>query len=273
MFSDRLQNFDLILASSSPRRRQLMEEAGFRFRVVAIRFKETQPSHLRGKEIAEFLAAGKSASWDKPLAPGQVLITADTIVWCHDENLGKPADDAEAIRFLRKLSGCRHEVITGICLRDSKKEMILSVTTGVTFRELSDDEIEYYVSNYRPLDKAGAYGIQEWIGLRGITTIEGSYYNVVGMPVSELYTALLHFTGNEIGHETGYETASETGKESGHEPGSETGYEPGKETSSKTVKESGHEPAREIRHETGHKSGNATGNETRNKTRNKTRNI
>lgn len=151
--------------------------------------------------------------------------------------------------------------------------MILSVTTGVTFRELSDDEIEYYVSNYRPLDKAGAYGIQEWIGLRGITTIEGSYYNVVGMPVSELYTALLHFTGNEIGHETGYETASETGKESGHEPGSETGYEPGKETSSKTVKESGHEPAREIRHETGHKSGNATGNETRNKTRNKTRNI
>lgn len=197
MFSDRLQNFDLILASASPRRRQLMEEAGFRFRVAVIGFKEYPPSHLRGKEIAEYLAAGKAASWNEPLVPGQVLITADTIVWCHGKNLGKPADDAEAIRFLRQLSGCRHEVITGICLKDSKKEMIFSVTTGVTFRELSDDEIEYYVNNYRPLDKAGAYGIQEWIGLRGIITIEGSYYNVVGMPVSELYTALLHFTGNE----------------------------------------------------------------------------
>ena len=202
MFSDRLQNFDLILASASPRRRQLMEDAGFRFRVAVTGFEENWPAHLRGKDIAEFLAAGKASSWDEPLAPGQVLITADTIVWCHGENLGKPAGDAEAISFLRQLSGCRHEVITGICLRDSKKEMILSVTTGVTFRELSDDEIEYYVSNYRPLDKAGAYGIQEWIGLRGITTIEGSYYNVVGMPVSELFTALLQFTGNEIRNKT-----------------------------------------------------------------------
>ena len=202
MFSDRLQNFDLILASASPRRRQLMEDAGFRFRVAVTGFEENWPAHLRGKEIAEFLAAGKASSWDEPLAPGQVLITADTIVWCHGENLGKPAGDAEAISFLRQLSGCRHEVITGICLRDSKKEMVFSVTTGVTFREMSDDEIEYYVKNYRPLDKAGAYGIQEWIGLRGITTIEGSYYNVVGMPVSELFTALLQFTGNEIRNKT-----------------------------------------------------------------------
>mgnify|MGYP000844595860 FL=1 len=179
-----------------------MEDAGFRFRVAVTGFEENWPAHLRGKDIAEFLAAGKASSWDEPLAPGQVLITADTIVWCHGENLGKPAGDAEAISFLRQLSGCRHEVITGICLRDSKKEMVFSVTTGVTFREMSDDEIEYYVKNYRPLDKAGAYGIQEWIGLRGITTIEGSYYNVVGMPVSELFTALLQFTGNEIRNKT-----------------------------------------------------------------------
>lgn len=198
MISDSLTHYDLILASASPRRRQLMEEAGFRFRVAVTDYDERWPEQLPGKDIAEFLAVGKADSWSEPLAPGQVLITADTIVWCHGMNLGKPKDDDEACLFLRKLSGCRHEVITGICLRDSRRKEVFSVTTGVTFRELRDDEIEYYVKNYSPLDKAGAYGIQEWIGLRGITVIEGSYYNVVGLPVSELYTALLRFTGNQI---------------------------------------------------------------------------
>lgn len=198
MISDNLLDYDLILASASPRRRQLMEEAGFRFRVAATGFDETWPEHLQGKEIAEFLAGGKADSWSEPLAARQVLITADTIVWCRGMNLGKPRDDNEAGLFLRTLSGCRHEVITGICLRDSHRKEVFSVTTGVTFRDLRDDEIDYYVRNYRPLDKAGAYGIQEWIGLRGITVIEGSYYNVVGLPVSELYTALLRFTGNQI---------------------------------------------------------------------------
>jgi len=198
MISDSLTDYDLILASASPRRRQLMEEAGFRFRVAVTDFEETWPEQLKGKEIAEFLAEGKADSWSRPLAAKQVLITADTIVWCRGMNLGKPKDDDEASRFLRELSGCRHEVITGICLRDSRRKEVFSVTTGVTFRDLSDDEIGYYVKNYSPLDKAGAYGIQEWIGLRGITMIEGSYYNVVGLPVSELYTALLRFTGNQI---------------------------------------------------------------------------
>jgi septum formation protein len=174
-----------------------MEEAGFRFRVAVTMFDESYPPHLRGKEIAEFLAEGKADSWNEPLAPGQVLITADTIVWCHGINLGKPADDAEAMSFLRQLSGCRHEVITGICLRSADDRTVFSVTTGVNFRHLGDDEIEYYVLNYRPHDKAGAYGIQEWIGLRGITTIEGSYYNVVGLPVSELFTELIRFTKNK----------------------------------------------------------------------------
>lgn len=183
-----------------------MEEAGFRFRTAVTGFEENWPPHLRGKEIAEFLAAGKAASWNEPLVPGQVLITADTIVWCHGMNLGKPSDEAEAVRFLRQLSGCRHEVITGICLKDNSKESVFSVNTGVTFRELDDDEIEYYVNNYRPLDKAGAYGIQEWIGLRGISVIEGSYYNVVGMPVSELYTALLRFTGKDVSRHTANKT-------------------------------------------------------------------
>lgn len=198
MISDSLQDYELILASASPRRRQLMEEAGFRFRTAVTYFNEVWPEHLKGKDIAEFLAAGKADSWSEPLSPGQVLITADTIVWCRGMNLGKPADEEEARRFLRQLSGCRHDVITGICLRNSMRRDVFSVTTGVTFRELSDEEIGYYVRNYRPMDKAGAYGIQEWIGLRGITVIEGSYYNVVGLPVSELYTALLRFTENQI---------------------------------------------------------------------------
>lgn len=174
-----------------------MEEAGFRFRVAVTGFEESYPPHLTGKDIAEYLAEGKADSWEEPLAHGQVLITADTIVWCRGINLGKPADDDEAIRFLRQLSGCRHEVITGICLRSAENKRVFSVTTGVTFRHLADDEIEFYVRNYRPHDKAGAYGIQEWIGLRGITAIEGSYYNVVGLPVSELCTALMEFTANK----------------------------------------------------------------------------
>jgi septum formation protein len=197
MIADGLHSFDLILASSSPRRRQLMQEAGFTFTVAQVDYNEQWPVNLEGKEIAEFLAAAKADAWTSPVTPRQIIITADTVVWCHESVLGKPADDAEAMSFLRMLSGCRHEVITGICLRDNEKKSLFSVTTGVTFRELSDEEIMYYVTNYHPHDKAGAYGIQEWIGLRGITRIEGSYYNVVGMPVSDLYSELLHFTENK----------------------------------------------------------------------------
>ncbi len=198
MICDGLQDYDLILASASPRRRQLMAEAGFRFRVAETGFIERWPDNLKGNEIAEYLAKGKGDAWSEVIAPNQLIITADTIVWCHGKLLGKPADNDEAVRFLRQLSGCRHEVITGICLRDSERKKVFSVTTGVTFRDLGCDEIEYYVECYKPLDKAGAYGIQEWIGLRGITGIEGSYYNVVGMPVSEVYSALLEFTRNKI---------------------------------------------------------------------------
>ena len=195
MISDGLKEYDLILASASPRRRQLLEEAGFKFRTATIDFEEIWPSHLRGREIAEYLATGKASAWKEVIRPGQIIITADTVVWCRDTVLGKPADNKEAMKFLRLLSGCEHEVITGICLRDTKRQHTFSVTTNVRFRNLSEEEIIYYVEHYRPLDKAGAYGIQEWIGLRGITRIEGSYYNVVGMPVSDLYTQMLHFTG------------------------------------------------------------------------------
>lgn len=197
MISDGLREYGLILASASPRRRQLLEEAGLRFRAATVDFIEVWPTDLRGSEIAEFLAEGKAAAWNEDIKPGQIIITADTVVWCHNTVLGKPADAEEAAQFLRMLSGCEHEVITGICLMSSDKKVTFSVTTRVTFRELSDEEIIYYIENYKPLDKAGAYGIQEWIGLRGITRIEGSYYNVVGMPVSDLYTRLLDFTGNK----------------------------------------------------------------------------
>jgi len=195
MISDGLREYDLILASASPRRRQLLEEAGLSFRAATVDFTEVWPPELSGREIAEFLAEGKASAWNEAIMPGQIIITADTVVWCHGTVLGKPADAAEAAQFLRLLSGCEHEVITGMCLRSSNKRITFSVTTRVTFRELSDEEIVYYIENYQPLDKAGAYGIQEWIGLRGITHIEGSYYNVVGMPVSDLYTRLLDFTG------------------------------------------------------------------------------
>ena len=195
MISDGLREYDLILASASPRRRQLLEEAGLRFRAATVDFREVWPPDLSGSEIAEFLAEGKASAWNEDIMPDQIIITADTVVWCHGTVLGKPADAAEAAQFLRLLSGCEHEVITGMCLRSSNKKITFSVTTRVTFRELSDEEIFYYIEKYQPLDKAGAYGIQEWIGLRGITRIEGSYYNVVGMPVSDLYTRLLDFTG------------------------------------------------------------------------------
>lgn len=195
MISDGLEEFDIILVSSSPRRRQLMEEAGFRFRVADTGYNESSPVSLNGRDTAEYLAAAKADAWSEALLPGQIIITADTVVLCGGKLLGKPADEKEAMGFLRQLSACRHEVITGICLRSRERRKVFSVTTAITFRELAEQEIDYYVQNYKPFDKAGAYGIQEWIGLRGITTVEGSYYNVMGLPVSDLYAALLEFTG------------------------------------------------------------------------------
>ena len=197
MFSDRLNDFELVLASASPRRRQLMEEAGFRFTTAVIEYDEKWPAGLTGRAIAEFLANGKADSYKETPGPDTVLITADTVVWCRQTYLGKPADKEEAVKFLKLLSGCSHEVITGICLSDSIRRHTFSVSTSVTFRKLEEEEIRYYIDNFSPLDKAGAYGIQEWIGLRGITRIDGSYYNVVGMPVSELYTELLAFIANK----------------------------------------------------------------------------
>ncbi len=193
MFADELEGYNIILASASPRRRQLLGEAGITFVPAAIECDEKWPLNLNGSQIAEYLAGFKSDQWPSQLKENDILITADTVVWCQNKLLGKPGDAGQAAAFLRILSDCDHEVITGICLRDQRRKQVFSVTTSVTFRRLTDEEIDYYIRHYKPFDKAGAYGIQEWIGLRGITDIKGSYYNVVGMPVSELYSEIVHF--------------------------------------------------------------------------------
>ncbi|MDX9902960.1 MAG: Maf family nucleotide pyrophosphatase [Bacteroidales bacterium] len=197
MAPDALKDFDLVLASASPRRRQLLEAAGLTFTTTVSDYDEKWPGELSGREIAEYLAAAKAGAWKEPIRERQIIITADTVVWCRDRLLGKPADREEAAHFLSLLSDCEHEVTTAICIRDSRRSHTFSVTTRVRFRKLQEDEITFYVGRFSPLDKAGAYGIQEWIGLRGITRIEGSYYNVVGMPVSELLTELMKFTGKK----------------------------------------------------------------------------
>lgn len=193
MISDKLKRFNIILASASPRRRQLLEEAGISFTVASVDCDETFPGNLKNSEIAEYLAVAKSKAFQEELKNNDILVTADTIVWCKGSLLGKPADYDEAFRFLRMLSGCEHEVITGISLKSSSANDVFSVITHVTFRELEDAEIDYYIRNFKPFDKAGAYGIQEWIGLIGITSISGSYYNVVGMPAGDLLLHLLQF--------------------------------------------------------------------------------
>ena len=184
----------LILASSSPRRQHLLKELGFNFEVMVPDVTEVYPEHLSPAEIALFLAALKSDSIDLSLYPGNtLLITADTIVSIDKDILGKPSDHLEAENMLKKLSGRKHEVITAVCLRSEKKKIIFHVLSSVIFKDLTSEEITYYVGKYQPFDKAGSYGVQEWIGYIGISRIEGSFFNIMGLPVKELYEALLQF--------------------------------------------------------------------------------
>lgn len=179
----------LILASGSPRRKQLLTELGLSFEVKTIPFEETFPDDLEGNKVAEYLAVGKNEAHRKHFSK-EIILTADTVVLFNDRILGKPVSDSEAIKTLQLLSGKIHEVITGVCISSPEQQLSFSCTTKVKFAELSDQEISSYVSHFQPMDKAGSYAIQEWIGLIGIEWIEGSYYNVVGLPVSEVYKAL-----------------------------------------------------------------------------------
>ena len=194
LLHDKLKPYRLILASQSPRRRQLLADAGIEF-VLAPRFEceESFPNTMPAAEVAEYLSSLKSEAYPEPLGTNDILLTADTVVIACNRILGKPADRAEAIEMITMLSGRDHEVVTGVTLRSAERVKSFSVVSKVRFRALLQEEIEYYVDTYRPYDKAGSYGIQEWIGYVGIEGIEGSFYNVMGLPVQRLYSELNDF--------------------------------------------------------------------------------
>ena len=178
------------MASASPRRQQLMKDAGLTFEVRLKKIVEDYPKDLPLEKVPEYLSKVKAEAFREELQPDEVLVTADTVVCIHGKILGKPANRAEAIGMLQELSGNRHLVVTGVSVTTKTKQISFSALTNVFFKELSDEEIEYYVDVYKPFDKAGAYGIQEWIGYIGIERIEGSFYNVMGLPVQKLYETL-----------------------------------------------------------------------------------
>jgi septum formation protein len=191
------ENYHLILASRSPRRQQLLREAGLKFDVVIKEYCEDWPEKLSGKEIAEFLSRKKAQMYgNEDISDNDIIITADTIVWCDGRVLDKPSGYDDAFEILRAISGKTHEVITGVSFISRKSLHTFSETTRVTFDKLSDEDIEYYIKNYKPFDKAGAYGIQEWIGVIGNINIEGSYFNVMGLPVNRLLKELKEFITN-----------------------------------------------------------------------------
>ena len=189
---ENLSKYHIVLASNSPRRRELLSGLGIDFEVrVLADIDESFPETLPLCEIAGYISAVKAEAYRRSMSDNDLIITADTVVICDDEVMGKPADEADACRMLRKLSGRKHQVTTGVCLTTCKVQRRFSVTTEVSFKTLSEDEIQYYVRTFRPMDKAGAYGIQEWIGYVGCTGLEGSYFNVMGLPVQRIYQELL----------------------------------------------------------------------------------
>ena len=191
LLHDRLKNYRLILASASPRRRELLADCDLDF-VLAEKFEceECYPADLEAEKVAEYLSQLKSNAYPHALGEGDILLTADTVVILGDKILGKPHSEAEAVEMITSLSGATHKVVTGVTLRTAKQTISFSAESLVSFRALEAEEIRYYVEKYRPLDKAGAYGIQEWIGYTAIERIEGSFYNVMGLPVQRLYTTL-----------------------------------------------------------------------------------
>ncbi|WP_321517800.1 Maf-like protein [uncultured Bacteroides sp.] len=188
---DNLEKYKIVLASNSPRRRELMTGLGVKYTVKTLPdIEESFPDGLAAEEIPVHIAKGKADAYMHLIKPDQLIITADTIVWLDGDVLGKPQDDDEAKKMLRCLSGKTHQVITGVCLTTKTFQKSFSSVSEVTFAKLSDEEIDYYVGHYHPLDKAGAYGVQEWIGFVGVEKISGSYFNVMGLPIQRLYREL-----------------------------------------------------------------------------------
>ena len=191
MLQEKLKNYNIILASKSPRRQQFFKDLDIDFTIKLKEVEEVYPQELKGIEITDYLANLKAEAFTD-LKDNDILITSDTIVWLENKALGKPKDNNEAFTMLKNLSGKKHEVITSISIKNKNFQKIVNDSTTVTFKELSDEEINYYINNYKPFDKAGAYGIQEWIGYIGIKNIKGSYFNVVGLPVYKLYKELMN---------------------------------------------------------------------------------
>lgn len=189
-----LEKYKVLLASNSPRRRELLTQLCIEFEIApAIEIDECFPRTMPIKEVASYLSCLKANAYKSLIDSNQLIITADTVVLNGNEVLGKPKNQSEAILMLKSLSGCVHDVITGVTITTKDKQVTFSVETKVEFAQLEDDEIEWYVKSFLPLDKAGAYGIQEWIGCIGVKSINGSFYNVMGLPLHRLYNELKHF--------------------------------------------------------------------------------
>lgn len=191
MLKEKLKNYNIILASKSPRRQQFFKDLNIDFTIKLKEVEELYPQQLKGIEITDYLANLKAKAY-KDLKDNDLLITSDTIVWLENKALGKPKNYHESFVMLKNLSGKKHEVITSISIKNKNFQKIINDITTVFFKKLSDKEINYYINNYKPFDKAGAYGIQEWIGFIAIDKIEGSYFNVVGLPVHKLYKELMN---------------------------------------------------------------------------------
>ena len=189
---DNLKKYKVILASNSPRRKELLAGLGVDYEVRTLPdVDESYPETLQGADIPLYIAKEKADAYVAMMQPGELMITADTIVWLDGKVLGKPRDREDALQMLRTMSGRTHEVFTGVCITTTDWQRSFTAQTEVRFATLSEEEIAYYVGNFQPMDKAGAYGVQEWIGFIGVENISGSYYNIMGLPVQKLYRELL----------------------------------------------------------------------------------
>jgi septum formation protein len=193
MLKEKLNKINIILASGSPRRQQFFKEMDLHYTIRLKEIEEIYPEYLKGAEITNFLAELKASAFENELEENDVLVTSDTIVWLNGKALGKPRDYDDAFKMLQQLANQTHEVITSVCLKSIDKTEVFHCVTKVTFADLSDEAIRYYLDNYQPFDKAGSYGIQDWIGLIGISNIEGSYTNVVGLPTEMLFHKLMQY--------------------------------------------------------------------------------
>lgn len=191
MLAEKLKHKHIILASGSPRRQLFFKELGMEYTIQLNPVDEVFPEHLKGSEITDYLAQLKAAAF-QTINDHEIIITSDTIVWFKEKALNKPVDRAQAFQMISSLSGNTHEVITSVCFTTNTTQITIHDTTKVTFKELSNEEITYYIDNFQPYDKAGGYGIQEWFGYIAVHKLEGSYFNVMGLPTHKVYETLIH---------------------------------------------------------------------------------